>query len=165
MLDPARQLKSAIAANRTGFAKAGTAALLNDSFVGSFESEAEFTGARLRLRADGSFYIAGTAYYENDARHQYFALGNYEIKKSDGTGGIRLRLFGLYYETEIYGDCNGCGRDCNKTDLPDGVTLQKIFQEYVNLKAAEDGGFELVNESGGKKLKFNKLVLTREDAR
>jgi len=167
MLDPTHQLKSAIAVNRTAFVKAGAEALLNDSFVGERETENRWSKARLRLRADGSFYISGFAegYDASGApvsENQYFSLGNYEIKKSSDAGGIRLRLFGLYYETEIYGDCNGCGRDCNKTDLPDGVTLQKIFQEYVVIKPAEYGNFALVNESGGKKLPFKELPLRRE---
>lgn len=160
MLDPARQLKSAIAVNRAAFARAGTAALLNDSYIGQLETEAEWFSARLRLRADGSFYVSGIT--EDDEARQYFALGNYEIKRSGGEGGTRLRFFGLYYETEIYGDCNGCGRDCNQNESPDGVTSQKIFQEYVVIKPVKDGAFELVNESGGRKLKFKKLILTRE---
>jgi hypothetical protein len=160
MLDPARQLKSAIAANRTAFSKAGTGSLLNDSYIGEAGTEAEWISARLRLRADGSFYLSGIT--EDDEARQYFALGNYEIKRSDRAGGTRLRLFGLYYETEIYGDCNGCGRDCNRNESPDGVTSQKIFQEYVDIRPVKDGAFELVNESGGRKLKFKKLMLTRE---
>ena len=164
MLDPAAQLKSAIAANRAVFTRAGTGALLNDSFVGAAGTETSWSSARLRLRADGSFYLSGANEGE-DGAIQYFALGNYEIKRPTSGGGLRLRLFGLYYETELYGDCNGCGRDCNKTDLPEGVKSQKIFQEYVDIKPAPDGAFELVNESGGKKLKFGKLVLTREKAR
>ena len=161
LLDPAPALKKAIAANRTAFAGAGTVALLNDSFLGRTEPEAEWFNAKLRLRADGSFYLSGST--EEDEPHEYFALGNYEIAKPKaGVEGQRLRLFGLYYETEIYGDCNGCGRDCNKADLPEGVTARDIFQEYVDIVPGTDGGFTLINESGGKKLKFKKFLLTRE---
>lgn len=160
MLDPSRQLKGAIASNRKAFSRAGARALLNDSFTGHEGTETDWLSARLRLRADGSFYVSGIT--EGDESRQYFALGNYEIKRSSGAKGIRLRLFGLYYETDIYGDCNGCGRDCNVNKAPDGVSSQKIFQEYVNIKPSKGGAFELVNESGGKKLKFKRLSLKRE---
>ena len=109
----------------------------------------------VRLRADASFYLSG---FEAS---RYFALGNYEVK-GVSKKGIKLRLFGLYYETEIYGDCNGCGRDCNKHDLPEGVLEQKIFQEYVTIKPIQGGSFEIVNNSGGKKLPFSSLVLKKE---
>ena len=92
---------------------------------------------------------------------QYFALGNYEIKDAAETKGIRLRLFGLYYETKLYGDCNGCGRDCNKNAGQEGDE-QKIFQEVLTIKPAKDGKFAVFNESGGKKIKFNKLLYQRE---
>lgn len=181
LLDPSRQLKSAIAANRAAFARAGAVALLNDSFRGAeastktFDATGEFPSydaeldlfAGVRLRADGSFYISGdvaVSYVDEIGEEfQYFSLGNYEIKKVNANGGLRLRIFGLYYESNSYSDCNGCGRDCNKTDLPEGVRAQKIFQEYVTIKPGTDGVFEMVNESGGKKLPFKKLTLTRQD--
>lgn len=179
LLDPSRQLKSAIAVNRADFAKVGAVALLNDSFGGreerteTIKATAEYAAFKvmldmavaIRLRADGSFYLSGSVdeSYEQDAgdSHDFFALGNYAIKKVSAGGGIRLRLFGLYYESSSYSDCNGCGRDCNKTELPEGVTVQKIFQEYVTIKPAADGGFEVVNESGGKKLPFGKITAKR----
>lgn len=153
-------------------------ALLNDSFGGREErtETVKATGeypaydvmlsmaVAIRLRADGSFYLSGSmdeSSEDGEDSLDYFALGNYAIKKASADGGIRLRLFGLYYESDSYSDCNGCGRDCNKNDLPEGVAVQKIFQEYVTIKRAADGGFEVVNESGGKKLPFGKITAKR----
>lgn len=133
-------------------------ALLNDSFeaVRSKDDE-EYISSKLRLRADGSLYLSG---YLDEA--QYFALGNYEIKEVTPDKGIKLRLFGLYYESEIYGDCNGCGRDCNQPALPEPNPAQKIFQEYVTIRATGLGRYELVNASGGKRLKFDRMIYSRE---
>lgn len=165
MLDPTAPLKSAIATNRAAFVKAGVADMLNDSYAGYGQNEKTYFSTRLRLRADGSFFLSGAVgMLGAEGGAEYFALGNYEIKKSSAAGGMRLRIFGLYNQTEIYGDCNGCGRDCNKSGLPEGVAAQKIFQEYVTLKPDGNGGFAFVNESGGKKLPFKALVMKREDA-
>lgn len=168
MLNPAGKLKEGIAANRSQFEQANLAPLLSDSYTGTHtveddESEvfSEDTTV-LRLRADGSFYLSGSHGNESSER-SYFALGNYEIKNTsaDPKKGMRLRLFGILYQSEVYGDCNGCGRDCNKSDDPDGPT-QKIFQEIISLKPAENGQFAMDNESGGKKLPFKHLPLRRE---
>ena len=177
ILDPTRELKNGIAFNRQQFVKAGVAGLLNDSYKAEKSNEGvptattpeqdpETTGSyvstTLRLRADGSFYMSG--YFDNakDGTAQYFSLGNYEIKEASASAGLKLRLFGLYYETQESGDCNGCGRDCNKASAEEGAAEQKIFQEIFTLKPTRDGRYELVNQSGGKKIKFDKLTLVRE---
>lgn len=160
LLDPTQPLKNSISVNRSQFAKAKVSALLNDSYLAKHETERDFISSSLRLRSDGSFYMSG--FMEGDAGgSRYFALGNYEIKDASEAKGIRLRLFGLYYETPAYGDCNGCGRDCNTNVSPEGVIQQKIFEEVVRIKPASGGKFEVVNESGGKKIKFDKLVYER----
>jgi len=161
MLDPTQQLKDGMVANREQFAKAKVIALLNDSYTAEQELQKDpfFITSTLRLRADGSFYLSGLL---GEAGSHYFALGNYEIKEASEAKGIRLRLFGLYYETKVYGDCNGCGRDCNKNIAPDGRSEQKIFQEFVTIKPSKGGKFHLVNDSGGKKLKFRTLLFSRE---
>jgi len=160
MLDPTHKLQEGIEANRNLFAKSITSSLLNESFKGYFQNEGEYyPGVILRLRADGSFYIANAP--DSDPP-EYFALGNYEIKSADAKKGLRLRLFGLYYESDMYGDCNGCGRDCNKNMTSDDGSIQKIFQEFVAIKPATPGKFTIVNESGGKKLHFDKLFLSKE---
>lgn len=157
MVDPTDRLRDTIAANRQQFAATGVEALLNDSYEAVRDNGNEsYVSSKLRLRADGSMYISG---YLDDS--EYFALGNYEIKQADSKG-IQLRLFGLYYESEVYGDCNGCGRDCNKSALPEPDPAQKIFQEFVTLRPVGAGRYELVNKSGGRKLKFNKLIYSRE---
>ncbi|MDH5785996.1 MAG: discoidin domain-containing protein [Chromatiales bacterium] len=157
MLDPYARLHDAVEGNRKAFATASVDALLNDSYTAVRESEEEsYVSSTLRLRADGSLYISG---YLDEA--EYFALGNYEVKKASADG-LKLRLFGLYYETEVYGDCNSCGRDCNKPALPEPDPNQKIFQEIVTIRWLEGGKYELVNQSGGKKLKFDRLVYMRQ---
>lgn len=172
MLDPTRQMKESIALNREQFARAGAANLLNDSFKaekakivkleGGEEVQESFVQTTLRLRSDGSFYMSGYFESEQDGAAQYFALGNYEIKEVSPTAGIKLRMFGLYYETPEYGDCNGCGRDCNAAAASEEGPEQKIFQEFFTIKATKDGKFEVVNRSGGKKIKFDRMVLARE---
>jgi len=150
MLDPIHKLQEGIVANRALFAQAKAEALLNDSYLGQVEYEEDnkksyYTDTTLRLRADGSFYIANILDRENEEEPKYFALGNYEIKEADVKKGLRLRLFGLFYRSEEYGDCNGCGRDCNKNVETDG-SIQKIFQTFVTIKPAQQGKFTLVNE-------------------
>jgi hypothetical protein len=177
MLDPTRELKNGIVFNRQQFVKAGVAGFLNDSYRAERSNEGvpptssqdpgpetpgSYVSTTLRLRADGSFYMSG--YFDNaeDGTAKYFSLGNYEIKEASATTGLKLRLFGLYYETPEYGDCNGCGRDCNQASTEEGVSEQKIFQEIFTLKPTRNGRYELVNQSGGKKIKFDKLTLERE---
>lgn len=169
MLDPTGHLKENVAANRKAFSNAGTAALLNDSFEAELITEektdpdnSSSITSRLRLRADGSMYLSGYMGGSEMPDTQFFALGNYEIKEVSEANGITLRLFGLYYETIVYGDCNGCGRDCNKNDIPNEDPKQKIFQETVTIKPTKAGVFELVNKGKVKKLKFEKLNFTRE---
>lgn len=164
MLDPTAKLKEGMEANRAEFDKAQVRALLNDSYRAETTTEKEMEAAAnwltstLRLRADGSFYISG----EFEDGNNYFALGNYEIKGADKVKGLKLRLFGLYYESQVYGDCNGCGRDCNKNNAPEDGAVQKIFQEIVTIKPARNGRFEVLNESGGKKIHFKRLEFSRE---
>ena len=162
MLDPAQPLKDSISANRSQFAKAKVASLLNDSYSAQQEIKKEpyFISSTLRLRSDGSFYMSG--YIGEAGGSQYFALGNYEIKEANEANGLRMRLFGLYYETVVYGDCNGCGRDCNKNVTQEDGMEQKIFQEVLTIRPAKGGKFEVINVSGGKKIKFDKLLYEPE---
>lgn len=159
MLDSLPMLRDAAAENRASFDSAGLPSnlVLNQSYSTGFESSNV-----LRLRADGSFYLSGQAEIRDEMR-AYFALGNFEVALPKPPDGIRLRLFGLYYETEAYGDCNGCGRDCNrKTD----AKLGRIFEEYVTVKATARSEKDVVlrvdNQSGGKKLPFKSLELRPE---
>lgn len=165
MLDPTKTLKSSITANRNQFLKGKVAALLNDSYSAEQEINKEpyFISSKLRLRADGSFYMSGNI--GEAGGFEYFALGNYEIKDVIDSAGIKLRVFGLYHQTPVYGDCNGCGRDCNQSTASEDGTEQKIFQEFLTIKPAKDGKFEVTNQSGGKKIKFGKLLYQREDAK
>ncbi len=166
MLDPSTKLRQNIAENRSKFAVGGAQWLLNDSYIARTDNDEEIqingdnSGTFLRMRADGSFYLSMN--YGDDTS---FALGNYEIKQAEKSKGLRLRLFGLLHHTHLYGDCNGCGRDCNKLNQPDedgNTETQLIFQEMVTIRPDKDGKFLVVNESGGKKLYFEKLLITRE---
>ncbi len=183
MLDPTRKLQENMVANRTQFSLGSVSALLGESYTGNRQyltvddkeiastkglSDDESMGVRdtndnsvLRLRADGSFYISGYRSAEGSGV-DYFALGNYEVKSADPKKGIRLRLFGLYYTSRIYADCNGCGRDCNKNVATEDGTTQNIFQEFVTIKPLGNGKFAITNESGGKKLPFKKYELAVE---
>ena len=163
MLDSLPMLRAASSANRAAFDAAGvtSALVLNQSYQSS-DPERESLSVTLRLRADGSFYLSGAAERDDEVRN-YFALGKFEVALSQSAGGLRLRLFGIYYETEAYGDCNGCGRDCNrKSDAKTG----KIFEEYVRVKFLPDSKplpvLQIENESRGKKLPFEKLALSAE---
>ncbi len=166
MLDSSAKLKQNIVENRAKFAEAGVQGLLNDSYIAKTDNDEEIqingdnSGTYLRMRADGSFYLSMN--YGDDTS---FALGNYEIKQADKSKGLRLRMFGLLHHTHLYGDCNGCGRDCNKLNQPDedgNTETQLIFQEVVTIRPAKGGKYEVVNESGGKKLYFDKLLISRE---
>jgi hypothetical protein len=171
MLDPTAKLKAAIARNHEEFSRAHLAGVLNDSidgYQGEGISEGEATSILMRLRADGSAYIAGS---DDSGDDTFFALGNYEIKEASAKQ-IRLRVFGLYNRSKIYGDCNGCGRDCNIPEVKpreikpgedslQEITTQKIFQEFLILKPAGNGTVEITNESKGRILKFKNRTLSR----
>ncbi|MBW8886335.1 MAG: hypothetical protein JF616_01150 [Fibrobacteres bacterium] len=161
MLDPTANLKEAIARNRLDFAAAKAGPLLNDSYLaeGEVNDASEDVKATLRMRADGSFYLSGVQGEDDGIR--YFALGNYEIKRADA-GGLKLRLFGLYYESDEYGDCNGCGRDCNRNDDAASGDRPRILQEFISVKPARGGKFEVAIDKGGKRIHFGKLLFARE---
>jgi len=161
MLDPSAKLKEVIAQNQAEFAKAKAGSLLNDSYQakGELQGEPDGVKATLRMRADGSFYLSGIQ-GEGDGI-EYFALGNYEIKRADANG-LKLRLFGLYYESDEYGDCNGCGRDCNRNDDAVSENEPRILQEFITVKPTRSGKFEVVNEKGGNKIHFGKFLFARE---
>ena len=159
--DITETFKAVIAANRGAFAKAEILELLNDSVItgGPKEGEIkigenyiaaiEYETAIFRLRADGSFYIS----HQNEKEGYNFALGNYEIKEA-GEKGLSLRLFGLRYWTGEYGDCNGCGRDCNKPKADDG-TEQRIYQEFIRISKGKKESFK-IGPWKGKKSVFGK---------
>jgi len=169
-LDPSPMLQAAARANRAQLARAGLERMLGEGFEEWSEGNTTSYESVLRLRADGSFYLSGIGQTEPgekptddeaDTARRYFTLGNYEVKESDAKG-LRLRVFGLYYETDAYGDCNGCGRDCNRAyDTARG----RIFEEYVRIRVTRPGDPELrvvlENESGGRKLPFRSIELER----
>ena len=87
-------------------------------------------------------------------------LGNYEVLSSGREKGIKLRIFGFLRESleRVVFDCNGCGRDCN-TSKTDPKIRERIFQQYVSLKAIDEKRIRLTNESPVKKLKFKDVEL------
>lgn len=162
MLNPLAMLKRINEENRKLFAKAGLKEVLNDGLEGQGDQGGLMAGLELRLRADGSFYLSGSSDL-GDASIYYFALGNYEIKSTDPKKGVRLKIFGLLYQAleELYGDCNGCGRDCN-ANQPVGrySSGQRIFSEYITIKKNKKGTYTITNETR-KKIEFDKMILKK----
>jgi hypothetical protein len=122
-----------------------------------------------RFRSDGSFFLEGNTSRdkEDSIEHQrFFALGNYEVVKSDEKG-MNLKIFGFLRNTKtseeiIYGegDCNGCGRDCNKLGSgSDPNSVEKIFSEVLEIKK-NDGKFFILNKSNKGNLDFGNLELS-----
>jgi len=142
-LDVTGAMMAAIAKNRGLFAKAGLDNILNDSLIGDDRNNYD-SYLTLRLRADGSLYKA-----DSTEAGDYFLLGNYEIIDANRKTGIELRVFGLYYQTDEYGDCNGCGRDCNKSQPSDGRNVQKIYQEFMTISSDGEDKFTVL--TGGRK--------------
>lgn len=140
MLDPLPHIRQGIAENRKQFRDAKLQAVLDNGLHAGENTQ-------LRLRSDGSFYLSGSRETHSDGTLNYFAIGNYEIKTNDPVKGLQLRLFGLFHETAAYGDCNGCGRDCNRP----AADKEKIFQELVWLKPGAKNQV-LFDPSGGKRL-------------
>lgn len=127
----------------------------------------------LRFRTDGSMFLEGATgrYIESDAgevfeNQRFYALGNYEVKEVSEKGMV-VRIFGFLRNTKtseeiIYGegDCNGCGRDCNKLgSVADPNSIEKIFQEYLEV-TKKDGKFYIKNQKKTKNLDFDSLELS-----
>lgn len=127
----------------------------------------------LRFRTDGSMFLEGTTgryipsdYGEVYENQRFFALGNYEVKETSEKGMV-VRIFGFLRNTKtsediIYGegDCNGCGRDCNKLGSgADPNSIEKIFQEYLEV-TKENGKYYIKNQKRTKNLDFDKLELS-----
>lgn len=122
----------------------------------------------LRFRSDGSFFLEGNTTREGEGtmvNQRFFALGNYETEKVDERG-LQMRIFGFLRNTKtteevIYGegDCNGCGRDCNKLGLGvDPNSVEKIFSESIEIRKV-DGKFFVKNISRKGNLDFTELEL------
>ncbi len=184
-LDPFPRIRQTAAQNRAAFAKVGLEGALNRELNGRLppvdvddddQNSPFVVAANFRFRADGSFYfegndrdghptVSGTDRFIN-------ALGNYEVRTVTADH-IEVRVFGLFRFREANdhsGDCNGCGRDCNKPgteriahDLtdPDGDKVgveyetrrQQIFQEVFRFtrKTRPNGETFVKAESTGKK--------------
>lgn len=162
MLSPLKKIMADMAANRERFRNAGLDRLVNDSYIGH-RLTAE---AKIRFRADGSYYLSGWMDDEKEGKSQkYFVLGGYEVVSSSEQLGLKLAVNGLLRTvyTEFggreYGDCNGCGRDCNSPDDEGGY---EVFKGFIHIKKDENGIITLTNQSG-KKLPFRDLRISREN--
>lgn len=166
LVDPFEKMTRQIKDTRNIFSNAGFDKVLNQSFAGTdVDKDNNFSASNytLRLRADGSFYLdGGSDNYTKAIQKYYFALGNFDIVESK-KGQLRLRLFGLFYltEKELNMDCNGCGRDCNRTPK-DTDPKYMIFQEFVTMTPNDKGGYTVKNESNGKNLPFSIMQLKDE---
>ena len=132
LIDASDHTRSIAAKNVQAFAAAGLERLLNDGYAG-----AELM--RLRLRSDGSFYVSSHFYDKDNKEKAFYTLGGYEVLPGSKGRTLRLRLFGVYREDDVYGDCNGCGWDCNAKDA-EGRMRGRIFQQNVVLEAPDVSG-------------------------
>jgi len=132
LIDASDHSRSIAAKNVQAFAAAGLERLLNDGYAG-----AELM--RLRLRSDGSFYLSSHLYDKDNKEKAFYTLGGYEVLPGSKGRTLRLRLFGVYREDDVYGDCNGCGWDCNAKDA-EGRMRGRIFQQNVVLEAPDVSG-------------------------
>jgi len=161
MLNPLPHIENVITNIRKDFRTSGLEQIINNGLIGEVYTDEGSNFSKLRLRADGSFYISGFASsYEQEMQTNYFALGNYTVSKTS-SGSIELNLFGLYYKTEevMYGDCNGCGRDCN---TPEEDNNQKIFSVKVLLKPGEKDTVDLEVLKGSKSIKISNMSYQEE---
>lgn len=161
MLDPLPHIREGVAANRKAFADAGLGAVLDDSLTDNDEKQRELRDTVLRIRSDGSFYLSSTIYAdanEDGEPTQYFAIGSYEIKARDPVKGMQIRLFGLYHDSAAYGDCNGCGRDCNRPE----AKKKKIFQALVWLRPGKSARQFVFEPTANKRLPRQTLILKLE---
>lgn len=111
---------------------------------------------RLRLRADGSFYIEGTQFGEDRTGKTTNALGNYEVIEN-ANSGMKLRLFGFLTKkkNQMSGDCD------EAQDIKIGKDVAKIFQEFITL-FREGDKIVMVNNGQPRNLDFDKLVLGKD---
>jgi hypothetical protein len=153
-LDPMPKFRIDIERNRADFERAGLGKILDDGYFsegfytdGKWKASEFDESASLRLRSDGSFYIQASA-----PGNKFFALGNYEVKDAKAGKPLSLKIFGLVHWTAVYGDCNGCGRDCNKSSPDDDAATgtQRIFSAYVTLSSNSDGSLQFRKEKGSR---------------
>jgi len=157
MPDTLARQQALISAYRKQFASARLANILNRGLIRGGSDDLE--SSRLRLRADGSFYLSGSNFDESNTPITFYALGTYQVVSADKKTGVKLKLSGLFYETQLYGDCNGCGRDCN---LVKGDDEYRVFTETVQLSRAKRNRYKLHNLSKGQQLPFTNKILRIE---
>lgn len=98
-----------------------------------------------------------------------YALGNYELlNKTENSKKLSVRVFGFLREirtsdisTEemIYGDCNGCGRDCNQVYSPRDGIQEKVFQEFLDIEQNTEGNIIIKNKKRTNNLDFDELLM------
>ncbi|GBF49912.1 hypothetical protein LPTSP4_14320 [Leptospira ryugenii] len=126
----------------------------------------------LRLRSDGTFFLEGSTARTNydageESSRKFYGMGNYQVTEKK-PGQIDIRIFGFLRKQTFTsfldygeGDCNGCGRDCNKVKNADPDNTEKIFQEHVSLKVVGNK-FYLINKKTTQNLDFSTLELGLE---
>ena len=149
MISPLDKLKSIMEGYRNQFRQANLESVLNKSLI---LKEQHYGAGKLRLRSDGSFFSNYSLGGDNFHISTY-SLGGYEIKQV-GKDKITIRVFGFIesqeevWEDDIEGDCNGCGRDCNRNDSSSGKT-RKLFQELLVITQNESGDIFRIKSIGG----------------
>ncbi|MDX1960190.1 MAG: discoidin domain-containing protein [Leptospiraceae bacterium] len=187
LLNPFPRIKEIASNNLTKFKEAGISSILNKNLVGydhtgntilSEEEQLDKIDSQnrrssdwtLRLRSDGSMFIEGTTSRDSVTdlamevkNNHFFGLGNYEILSSS-EGKSHIKIFGFLRTiktTELqdfHGDCNGCGRDCNKVYTPDPNKVEKIFSEELELYE-NNGKYYIKNYKKTKNLDFEILEM------
>lgn len=101
--------------------------------------------------------------------NKIYGLGNYEVlNKTENSKKLSVRVFGFLREIKtsdisteemIYGDCNGCGRDCNQVYSPSEGIREKIFQEFLDIEQDKEGNFIIRNKKRTNNLDFDELIM------
>jgi len=184
LINPYNKIQEIANTNTNKFSTVGLSEIMNKSISGQdLLYTGDETGGRdnsnwtFRFRSDGSMFLEGKTtridsitsaegiVVTHSEYRTIFGLGNYEIRNAESEK-LELRIFGFLREMktedsteEIYGDCNGCGRDCNKVYVPDSGTTEKIFQEFIEIEKNPEGGYIIKNKKKTQNLDFDALKM------
>ncbi len=154
LIDPADFIKENIKLNREAFLAAGVGYILDQS-IEMPEEGPDSSDLRFRFRSDGSVYAEGSIIGEK--ANEYFVVGNYEVLKSDPSGGINLRMFGyiVTQEGELIstggGDCGGGGGEYQYKN-----STKRIFTEFITISKADSNSVWITNTGNNHHLNFDR---------
>ncbi len=156
-INPIKFLKENIEYNKKEFAKANLSYILDEE-IGSYSGSEEYgegSSFSFRFKSDGSIYLQGEEWKENNSK-RFFAIGNYEIIKAD-KDGMEFRLFGYIVNQEgegewFDGDCGGGGYSYVYKDAE-----KKIFTEFIHIRTSSKDNSPIVINKSKKNLLFEKI--------